>query len=290
MGLGYSRLSSWKRVSGAAGRHRLVLQWTLAALVAHGAVERVVDEQQLHDPLLRLLGDRRGELGADHHAVGHRLGARGDRLALALDLDQALPAGAGRLEQRVVAEARDLDADPLGHPDEQLALGRGHLDPVDGERDRVRRGGLGLDDVATSSVRPYQLLGGQLRWRAALDVVQVVLLEVLQRRGHRAGRAVAETAERPAENVVAGVEQRVQVLVRCPGRTGSAGRCAPSSSCPRGTACTCRTTRGGRTPATGRSRRPGSPGRRRSASRWCRGSTRPPPRPRSPAVRRGAPR
>ena len=46
------------------------------------------------------------------------------------------PAG---LEQRVVAEPRDLDAQLLGDPDEQRALGRGHLDAVDGERDGVGR-------------------------------------------------------------------------------------------------------------------------------------------------------
>ena len=71
------------------------------------------------------------------HAVGDGLGARGDRLALALDLDQALPAGAGRRQQRVVAEAGDLDANLLGDPDQQRTLGRGDLDPVDGEGDVV---------------------------------------------------------------------------------------------------------------------------------------------------------
>ena len=58
----------------AAVRHRLVLQRALAALVAHRAVERVVDQQELHDPLLRLVGDLRGGLRVDHHA-----GRDGDR-------------------------------------------------------------------------------------------------------------------------------------------------------------------------------------------------------------------
>jgi hypothetical protein len=39
------------------------------------------------------------------------------------DLDQALTAGADRLQQRVVAEPRDLDADLLGGADHQRALG-----------------------------------------------------------------------------------------------------------------------------------------------------------------------
>ena len=49
------------------------------------------------------------------------------RLALALDLDQALPAGADRVEQRVVAEPRDLDADQLGGANHQRALGHADL-------------------------------------------------------------------------------------------------------------------------------------------------------------------
>jgi hypothetical protein len=53
----------------------------------------------------------------------HRRGAGGERLALALDLDQALAAGADRVEQRVVAEPRDGDADHLGGPDDQVPLG-----------------------------------------------------------------------------------------------------------------------------------------------------------------------
>src|SRR5512132_528915 len=43
---------------GTAVAHRLVLQRALAALVADRAVERMVDEQQLHDALLRLVRDR----------------------------------------------------------------------------------------------------------------------------------------------------------------------------------------------------------------------------------------
>ena len=69
----------------------------------------------------------------DHHAVGAGDGAGGDRLALALHLDDALAAGAGRVEQRVVAEAGDLDAEQLGGADHQRALGDGDLDAVDGD-------------------------------------------------------------------------------------------------------------------------------------------------------------
>ncbi len=127
----------------AAVAHRLVLQRALAALVADGAVERVVDQQELHLSLLGLVGDRRGGLGVDHHPLGDGDRARGLRLghptavARVGDLDQALPAGADRRQQRVVAEPRDLHADPLGRPDHQGVLGHRDLDAVDGQGDLV---------------------------------------------------------------------------------------------------------------------------------------------------------
>ena len=111
-GLGNVRFVPVNRDSGAAVAHRLVLQRALATLVADRAVERMVDQQELHDALLRRLGDRRRERGADLHALGDRDRAGGLRLGLALDLDQARAAGRDRLEQRVVAEPRDLDARP----------------------------------------------------------------------------------------------------------------------------------------------------------------------------------
>ena len=114
-----------------AGGHGLVLQRALTALVAHRAVQRVVHQQQLHDATLGLLRDGRAELGAHHHAPGAHGGARGQRLALAFHLDQALAAGADRVEERMVAEPGDLDAEQLGGPDHQRALGHGDLKAVD---------------------------------------------------------------------------------------------------------------------------------------------------------------
>src|SRR5690348_17779164 len=46
----------------------LVLQVALAALVADRAIQRVVDEQELHHPVARLLDHRR--VGEDLHAFG----------------------------------------------------------------------------------------------------------------------------------------------------------------------------------------------------------------------------
>ena len=131
IGLGKVRLMSEKRVSHAAVGHRLVLQRAFAALVADRAVQRVVDQQQLHHAVLGLVGGLRGVLGAHHHALGDGDGAAGHRLALALDLDQALPARADRVEQRVVAEPRDLHAQQFGGANHQRALGNRHLDVVD---------------------------------------------------------------------------------------------------------------------------------------------------------------
>jgi hypothetical protein len=78
-------------------------------------------------------------LGLDDHAVGDGHRAAGLRLrhrpAAHLHLDQALAASACRLEQRVVAEPRDDDPEPLAGADEQLALGRVDLLPVDRQAD-----------------------------------------------------------------------------------------------------------------------------------------------------------
>src|SRR3546814_19014205 len=123
--------------------HRLVLQGALAAFVADRAVERVVDQQELHHPLLRLVGDRGGDLSVDHHAVGHGQGAGGLRLghraavAGVGHLDHALPTGTHRGQQRVVAEPRDLGADLLGGTDHQGVLGDADLDAVDRDGDEI---------------------------------------------------------------------------------------------------------------------------------------------------------
>ena len=122
---------------GLSGRHRLVLQRALPALVADGAVERVIEEQELHHSLLRLIGHLRRALGLDDHPVGDRDRARGLRLALALDLDQAHAACRDRVEERVIAKARDLDAHEFGHADDKHALGHANVDPVDGHGDDV---------------------------------------------------------------------------------------------------------------------------------------------------------
>src|SRR5262249_20152653 len=113
-----------------APAQRNVLQRALTALVADGAVEWVVDEQELDDRILRLL--HTVGLRVDHHAVADRGRARGLQLRHPLDLDQAHAAGADRVAHlRLVAEDRDLDVALLGGVLEHRALGRGPLATVD---------------------------------------------------------------------------------------------------------------------------------------------------------------
>ena len=96
--------------------HGLVLQVAFAALVADRAVERVIDQQELHHPFARLahhrrLGDDLGQLALrPRPAVAHAPGARRDRLGRALELDQAHAAIAGDRQPLVEAEARDFRA------------------------------------------------------------------------------------------------------------------------------------------------------------------------------------
>ena len=101
---------------GAVG-HRLVLQVALAALVADRAIERVIDEQELHHPLAsfarhRRIGehDRRFAIGAGTQ-VAHRHRARRRRLGrAALHLDEAHAAVAGDRQPLVEAKARHFRA------------------------------------------------------------------------------------------------------------------------------------------------------------------------------------
>ena len=106
----------------AAVAHRQVLQFAFAALVADRAVERMVDEQELHRRFLR--GDGARRLGEDLHALGNRLGTGRDRLGRALDINETHATVGGHAEFLVVAESRHVGADRVGHLDEHLAWSR----------------------------------------------------------------------------------------------------------------------------------------------------------------------
>jgi hypothetical protein len=98
----------------------VVLQVALAGLVAHGAVQRVVDQQVLHH--LLLVRDRLAALGVDDHAVAHRRLAGRHQLGDALDLDQADAAGGDDGEPRVVAVLRDRHRRVVARLQHHLAL------------------------------------------------------------------------------------------------------------------------------------------------------------------------
>ena len=116
-----------------------VLERALATLVADGAVERVVHEDELEGRLLPLRRFRRGRARLDGHPVGHGERAAGLELRHPLDLDEAHAARAdGRPETRLVAEHRNLDSGHLRRLDEARSLRYLDLAFVDRDRDELR--------------------------------------------------------------------------------------------------------------------------------------------------------
>ena len=104
--------------------HRLVLQIAFATLIADRAIERVIDQQELHHPLLCL--DRLGRVGENDHAVGCRHCARRDRLWRFLHLHETHPAISGDREPLMVAKVGNLDPRMFAGLQDRVA-GR-HLD------------------------------------------------------------------------------------------------------------------------------------------------------------------
>ena len=119
--------------------HRLVLQVALAALVADRAIERVIDQQELHHAFARLAHHR--ALGADDLgravAVGRQVldahRARRLRLRRTDDLDQAHAAVAGDRQPLVEAEARNLRARGFARLEQRVLRRNVDLASVDDE-------------------------------------------------------------------------------------------------------------------------------------------------------------
>ncbi len=116
-----------------------VLEGTLAALVADGAVERVVDEDELERRILCFGRQLGGERGLHGHPLGRRQRAGGLRLGRSgCDLAKTHAAGPdGRPEPWLVTEDRDLDPGRHCRFDETGSLRHRHLPPVDRERDQL---------------------------------------------------------------------------------------------------------------------------------------------------------
>ena len=68
-----------------------VLQFALAALVAHRAIERMIGQQEFERAFARLRDLRR--IGVHHHAFGHRQRAGRQQLRHLLHFHQAHAAG-----------------------------------------------------------------------------------------------------------------------------------------------------------------------------------------------------
>ena len=92
--------------------HVIFLQIALTRLVAHGAIQRMVDEQEFQNPthhLLHFLG-----IGVNHHPIGYSGIASRLQLGIFLNFHQAHPAGTGKAKTRVITIMRDLDLQLLG--------------------------------------------------------------------------------------------------------------------------------------------------------------------------------
>ena len=104
---------------GGAVANRQVLQLAFAALVANGAIKRVVDEQELHHTLLRcerLLG-----AGANDHAGRHRRGAGRHRLGRLLHLHKTHAAVGRDAQLLVIAKMRHIGAQLVGRMHDHAA-------------------------------------------------------------------------------------------------------------------------------------------------------------------------
>jgi len=109
----------------AAVSHALILEITLATLVANGAVQGVVGQQELHDTFTGLVDE--GRVGLDDHTGLDGPCARGDGLGSALDFDETHTTVTGDHELLVVAVAGDGGAGLFAGLDEGRAGWREHV-------------------------------------------------------------------------------------------------------------------------------------------------------------------
>ena len=111
--------------------HVEVLQVALAGLIADRAVKRVVGEQKFEHGAPAIFG--LVALGAYDHSVGDGCVARDLKLGVVHHLDQADTAVSGDRESRVIAVARDVDAEFLCCLDHRGAFGNLDFAAVDAQ-------------------------------------------------------------------------------------------------------------------------------------------------------------
>ena len=151
----------------AAETEREILELAFAALVADRAIERVVDQQELHRGLLRR--DRARRARGDLHAVGDRCRAGGQRFRRALDVHETHAAVRCDRKLAVIAESRHIDADAIGDIDQHLPGARLDRLAVDFDADclfvhaRVRPGIAGsgsgpASGAATMLLPPWSIM------------------------------------------------------------------------------------------------------------------------------------
>ena len=133
-----SRFGSINWLIPGPKRKRLVLQGTFAALVAYGAVQWMIEQDEgeicfLHSA--HLLG-----VGAHDHALAHRHRARGHhrRAARAVHLDQAHTAAADRVQLGMGTEDGNLDARHARGINQERPRRDRHFLLVDSERYVIR--------------------------------------------------------------------------------------------------------------------------------------------------------
>ena len=119
-----------------AVRENHVLQFALAALVAHRAIERMIGQQKFQHALARFMHLRRA--GAHDHAGHGDERARGLQLGRFFDFDQAHAASRLQRKPREVAERRHFDAHAPRGFDHQRSRRDGHVAVVNLQRDVFR--------------------------------------------------------------------------------------------------------------------------------------------------------
>jgi hypothetical protein len=114
--------------------HIVVLEPALPGLIANGAVQRVIDEQELHDGLAHR--EDLGTLGQHGHALGDLRVAGNLQLGHFFDFHEAHAAIAGNRQFRMVTVVRDRNSRFSSRLNDGFALGGADFFAVDGDLDR----------------------------------------------------------------------------------------------------------------------------------------------------------